>query len=117
MKPTIVAKGIKLSRRLREHVSRRLALAFDRKQYGIHSVTVRISDQNGPRGGVDKHCQIHLVLPGMRPVVVTEKGRDIATMIDQAAYRATQAIDRLLSRAKTVAHTKYALPPSETSLI
>ena len=117
MKPTIVANGVKLSRRLREYVSRRLSLAFGRKQYGIQAVKVRISDQNGPKGGVDKHCQIHLTLPGLPPVVVTEKGRDIASMVDQAAHRAAQATDRLLSKAKAVRHTKYAVPVTETSLI
>ena len=78
MKPTIVAKGVKLSRRLREYVVRRLSLTLDRKHYSIQAMKVRISDQNGPKGGVDKHCQIHLTLPGLPNVVVTEKGDDIA---------------------------------------
>jgi putative sigma-54 modulation protein len=117
MKPTIVAKGVKLSRRLREYVILRLCLALDRKRYSIQAMKVRISDQNGPKGGIDKHCQIHLTLPGLPTVVVTEKGRDIAAMVDQAAYRAAQAIDRLLSRAKAVRHTKYTVPTTEAALI
>jgi putative sigma-54 modulation protein len=117
MKPTIVANGVKLSRRLREYVIRRLSLMLDRKHYSIQAMKVRISDQNGPKGGIDKHCQIHLTLPGLPTVVVTEKGRDIATMVDQAAHRATQAIDRLLSRSKSISHTKYTVPVVEPGVI
>jgi ribosome-associated translation inhibitor RaiA len=120
MKPTIAivaTKGVKLSRRLREYVIRRLSLVLDRKQYSIQALKVRISDQNGPKGGIDKQCQIHLTLPGLPPVVVTEKGRDVAAMVDQAAHRAAQAIDRLLSRAKSISHTRYTVPISEASLI
>ena len=117
MKPTIVAKGVKLSRRLREYVIHRLSLTFDRKHYSIQAMKVRISDQNGPKGGIDKHCQLHLTLPGLPTVVVTEKGDDIAAMVDQAAHRAAQAIDRLLSRAKSIRHTKYTVPVTEAALI
>ena len=120
MKPTIAivaTKGVKLSRRLREYVSHRLSLALDRKQYSIQAMKVRISDQNGPKGGIDKHCQIQLTLPGLPTVVVTEKGNDVAAMVDQAAHRAAQAIDRLLSRAKSIRHTKYTVPTSEAALI
>lgn len=117
MKPTIVAKGVKLSRRLREHVIHRLNLTLDRKHYSIQAIKVRISDQNGPKGGIDKHCQLHLTLPGLPTVVVTEKGDDIAAMVDQAAHRAAQAIDRLLSRAKSIRHTKYTVPVTEAALI
>jgi len=117
MKPTIVAKGVKLSRRLREHVIHRLSLTLDRKHYSIQAMKVRISDQNGPKGGIDKHCQLHLTLPGLPTVVVTEKGDDIAAMVDQAAHRAAQAIDRLLSRAKSIRHTKYTVPVTEAALI
>lgn len=107
MKPTIVAKGVKLSRRLREYVIRRLCLTLDRAHYSIQTLKVRITDQNGPKGGIDKHCQIHLTMPGLPAVVVTEKGSDIAAMVDQAAQRAALVVDRLLSRAKAIHHKKY----------
>ena len=108
MKPTIVAKGVKLSARLREYVIHRLRMTLDRAHYSIQTLKVRITDQNGPKGGMDKHCQIHLTMPGLPTVVVVEKGNDIAAMVDQAAQRAAQAIDRLLSRAKSIHHKKYA---------
>jgi putative sigma-54 modulation protein len=107
MKPTIVAKGVKLSRTLREYVARRLRFALNRTQHSIHNVTVRISDRNGPKGGIDKHCQIHLTLPGLPNVIVTEKGKDIAAAIDRASHRAALAAARLLSKAKAISHAKH----------
>lgn len=117
MKPTIVANGMKLSRRLREYVSSRLSLALDRKHYSIQALKVRISDQNGPRGGIDKQCQIQLTLSGLPTVLITEKGSDVAAMVDQAAHRAAQAVERLLARTRSVAHTKYLAPALEPAAI
>ncbi|WP_211444305.1 HPF/RaiA family ribosome-associated protein [Collimonas humicola] len=120
MKPTIAiiaTKGVKLSRRLREYVSNRLSLALDRKHYNIQAMKVRISDQNGPRGGIDKQCQIQLTLNGLPTVVITEKGSDIAAMVDQAAHRAAQATARLLARTRSISHTKYLAPALEPAVI
>jgi putative sigma-54 modulation protein len=113
MKPTIVAKGVKLSRALREYVIRRLGFALNRTQHGIRFITVRITDQNGPKGGVDKHCQIHLSLPGLPTIVVTEKAADIIAAVDQAAHRAAHAVDRIRSRVRSVTHAKYIVQAPE----
>jgi hypothetical protein len=40
MKPTMIAKGIKLSQTLREYVVRRLRFALNRTQHSIQSITV-----------------------------------------------------------------------------
>ncbi|KAF3997099.1 HPF/RaiA family ribosome-associated protein [Glaciimonas immobilis] len=108
MKPTIVAKGVKLSSRLREYVAHRLGLTLDRAHYGIQTLKVRITDQNGPKGGVDKHCQIHLTMAGFPTVMVTEKGSDIPAMVDLAAQRAAQSVDRLLARTKAIRRVKFS---------
>lgn len=106
MKPTIVAKGVKLSRRLREYVIHRLGHTLNRAHYSIQRIKVRITDQNGPRGGIDKHCRIHLTLAGFPSVVVTERGSDVVAMVDQAAQRSAQTVERLLARAKAIPRKK-----------
>jgi putative sigma-54 modulation protein len=116
MKPTIIAKGVKLSQTLREYVVRRLRFALNRTQQNIQCITVRINDQNGPKGGVDKRCQIHLTLPGLPTIVVTEKAADIAAAVDQAAHRAAMAVNRLRARTKAIAHAKYMVTPPEPAM-
>lgn len=114
MNPTIVAKGMKLSRALREYVMRRLRFALNRTQQNINFAIVRITDRNGPKGGIDKQCQIQLSLPGLPVIIVNEKSGDVTAAIDQAAHRAALAVDRLLSRAKAISHTKYQVVTSES---
>lgn len=106
MKPMIVAKGVKLTGVLREHLARRLRFALDRTQHAIQAVVVRITDQNGPKGGIDKRCQIQLTLPGLPAIVVNGKAADITAAIDLAVRRAALAVVRTRSRSKAGDHIR-----------
>ena len=116
MNPTIIAKGMKLSRALREYVVRRLRFVFNRTQHSIQFITVRIGDQNGPKGGVDKRCQIHLTLPGVPDIVVNEKAADITAAVNQAAHRAAMAVSRVRARTKAVIRAKYSADSLEPAM-
>lgn len=84
---------------LREHVARRLRFALGRVAARLHRVSVRVDDVNGPRGGVDKRCQVRLVLPG-RTITIDELDRDLYVAIDRAAERAGRAAERTLERLR-----------------
>lgn len=43
---------------VREYATRRLSHAVGRLRHRIRRLTVRIADENGPRGGVDSRCSI-----------------------------------------------------------
>ena len=88
MKPVIIAKGLKASRVLRDYAARRLDFALNRMQHNIRAVTVRISDKNGPKGGIDKRCLIKLSVPGLPDIVVAETGDNLIAAIDRAIHRA-----------------------------
>ncbi|MDB5772439.1 MAG: hypothetical protein JWM42_2813 [Burkholderia sp.] len=111
MKPNviIIAKGVSLSRTLREYIVRRLRFALNGTPDNTEFITVRINDQNGPKGGVDKHCRIHLALPGRAAIVITEKASDIIAAVNVAAHRAAIAVTRSQSRAKVIAHSKFSI--------
>lgn len=106
MKPVIIAKGLKASRVLREYAARRLDFALDRLQHNIRAVTLRISDKNGPKGGIDKRCLIKLSVPGLPDIVVTETADNANVAIDRAIHRAAYTAHRLLARAKSFSHTR-----------
>ena len=55
-------KGITIGRTLREQIVDHLDAAFRRLSNRIRAVTVCLADTNGPRGGVDKNCQIAVQL-------------------------------------------------------
>ncbi|WP_158597848.1 HPF/RaiA family ribosome-associated protein [Noviherbaspirillum saxi] len=107
MKPTIVAKGVKLPQVLRDYVVRRLQFALSHAREAIGAVVVRISDQNGPKGGVDKQCRIQITVPGMPSIIVSSKAGRIAEAIDLCAHRAALAIDRLRSRTRSIEHARF----------
>lgn len=113
MKPVIIAKGVKLTSALRNYIVRRLDFALDRMRHSIQFVMVRIDDQNGPKGGIDKRCQIHLALPGLPTIVIDERAADLIAAVNQASHRAAHAAGRLHSRAKEIARTKYNLAAPE----
>jgi len=109
MTPTIIAKGIKASESLREYITERLSTVLTHTQSSIPNITIRLTDLNGSRGGIDKRCLIHLKLPGISPIVVTGLAADITSAIDMAAQRISKAANRVLSKTKSVSHVTMPL--------
>ena len=110
MRVDIKTNGIDLTDGLREHTERRLEFALDRAHHDISSVTVRLSDINGPRGGFDKRCQIQIPLPHHRGVVIEETDADLYVAIDRAASRAGNTLGRQLSRRRNLALGRMPQP-------
>jgi putative sigma-54 modulation protein len=57
-----------------------------------------LKDINGPRGGVDKLCQVRLTLPRLRDIVIEDTQADLYVAIDRAADRASRTLNRRLAR-------------------
>ena len=70
---------------------------------------VRLSDENGPRGGLDMRCSMVLVLPGMPDLVIEDTRDDIYRAIDYAADRLGRNLARRLERKRAVDHFRPAL--------
>ena len=76
----------------------RVRFVMRRLNWLVPRATVQLSDVNGPRGGLDKRCQIHLRTDGRGIVVVTATARDWRTALDAALARATRLLLRLWRR-------------------
>ena len=98
MQTQIQARGFPLTESLRRHAERRLDFAIGSMQGRLRSVSVRLSDENGPRGGHDKLCLIHVSVPGAAPVVIEDVESDLYVAIDRAADRLGRALARRLQR-------------------
>jgi hypothetical protein len=61
---------------------------------------VQFSDVNGPRGGVDKRCQVELKTDNVGTVVIASLARDWRTALDRSLGRATRVLTRSLQRAQ-----------------
>jgi ribosomal subunit interface protein len=96
----IHAQDFALTEGLREHVARRLAYALNHGRDSVSRIVVRLSDVNGPRGGVDKRCGIEIRLKGSTAVAIEDTEADLYIAIDRAAERAGRTLDRRLARQR-----------------
>ena len=100
MQIEIQARDFSLTQALRSHVERRLAFALSTRYDRIDRIWVRLSDVNGPRGGSDKCCQLHIVMPGQADIVIVDTQTNMYVAIDRAADRAGRAVSRRLARLR-----------------
>ena len=98
----------------RQSVEQRVRFALRRLQHQVRQARVRLTDINGPRGGVDKECQLTLKQSGAGQVVVTHQGTSYAAALDAALSRASQVLVRSLQRKRTtVRHSPKPTPAIE----
>jgi ribosomal subunit interface protein len=97
----IQAHGIPLTDALRDHVVRRLAFSLARAADRVRRVNVRLSDVNGPRGGIDKRCRIQVTLNGLGEVVIEATEADPFLAIGRATERIGRNILRRLNHRNT----------------
>ena len=98
MQLVIQSRHFTLTEAIRRHIERRLAFLAHPHFQQIKRVLVRMSDVNGPRGGEDKQCQIHVSLPGRPSIVIEETRADLYGAVDRAAHRVSQTVNRKLGR-------------------
>jgi len=101
----IRSQGFEMTAALAEHVRRRLGFALTRHGDRIKRVGVRIGDENGPRGGPDKFCQIQVYLVDAPTAVVEGVGADLYASIDRAAERVGRVVVKHLDRTQPVRDT------------
>jgi hypothetical protein len=83
---------------MRVDVERRVRFVLRRISWRVPRAEVQFSDVNGPRGGVDKRCQIELRTDGAGPVVVSSVKKDWRAALDDALARAARFVWRLWQR-------------------
>ena len=86
------------STELRDLTESRVRFVLRRLSWLVPRAEVHLSDVNGPRGGVDKRCQVALKTDGAGSVVVAAMARDWRTALDQALARAARFLVRLWRR-------------------
>ena len=79
---------------LRDVAQRRMRFVFRRFDWLIPKATVSFSDVNGPRGGIDKRCQVEIRSDVAGTVVVASVARDWRTALDNALSRAARFLMR-----------------------
>ena len=95
MKTRLAARGIELSKDLERYIRRRIHFSLGRFAGKIRFLAISLADVNGPRGGIDKACDIRIHV-GPQQVIVRERQTGIHAAIAFAMERAERAIRRRL---------------------
>lgn len=90
---------------LRVAAERRLRFALGRFERRIASISVRFSDVNGPRGGVDQSCRVAVKLAAPAGLIVVEDvDLDPLAALGRAADRVARAVARAVEHARRGRH-------------
>ncbi len=105
----IQTRGFSITESLRSYTERRMSFALHRNDNHILRACVRLADINGPRGGVDKRCQIELKLAGHNSIVIEDTEADLYVAIDRACERCMRTLARRLERSRQHSHEMLQL--------
>ncbi len=114
MQIDIQSRGFSLTEGLRHHCDRRLRFALGPASDRLRAVSIRLTDENGPRGGIDKRCTLRAKLPGSPQIVIAQDEADIYVAIDRAADRLSRTLSRRLQREGRDYRARMPEPLRET---
>jgi hypothetical protein len=92
---------------MRIGVERRVRFVLRRIRWRVPRAEVVFSDVNGPRGGVDKRCQVELRRNGHGPVVVSSVSTDWRTALDDALSQICCDLTRLRRRIDALRRLRH----------
>ena len=92
--------GVELDEDDRGLIRRKLGMKLGKFATSVERVTVRMTDVNGPRGGVDHACNVKVVLSGLPSVVVERQDASPHAAIDLALRATEQAVRRSVGRRR-----------------
>ena len=83
---------------IEQHIETKIDHEMKRFADRITRVEVHLRDDNGPKGGADKHCLLEARLAGLDPVVAEHAAGDMYLAIDTAAKKLHRAIEHKIER-------------------
>ena len=93
--------------KLRALTEQRVRFALKRLTHFVPRAKVQLSDVNGPRGGIDKRCQIEIHTEGAGTVVTSVTAREWHSALNSALARAYSQVLKSLQRQRAHGHTRH----------
>lgn len=106
MKWDLHASHVDCKRELWDHIDRRLMFALSRFATRIGKIDVFLTDDNGPKGGLDKSVLIAIQVRGLGKLVAQVVDSDWVITIDRATARMAHQIRRELERLRQTSRTR-----------
>ena len=92
--------GVRLDEEQEGYIRRKLGTKLGKYATSIERISVRLTDVNGPRGGVDQRCRIKVVLSALPSVVVERRDAEIEAAIDTALRATSEAVRRIVGKRR-----------------
>ncbi len=102
MKIAVTLSTAHVNPNLHETVGQLLAHTLARFSTHISQASIVVSDENGPRGGVDKLCRVHLTMPGSGSVTTTARHGKVLAAVYAASRRARRVVVAKLQRPQSL---------------
>lgn len=97
-----------LTEEIQEWAERRVLFALGQFGARVRSVSVRLDDENGPKGGVDQRCLMEARIAGAADVVADVLDADLSTAISRAAERLGRRVRTELDHERTRRRSAHA---------
>lgn len=94
------------SSEFRELAESRVRFVMRRMAWMVSRAQVQLSDQNGPRGGIDKRCQVMLKTDRNGVLVIRSTASDWRSALDSALERASRLLLRMWRRGNDPARRR-----------
>ena len=94
---------------LRQYVKKKIENSLGRRADYVKRIHVRLSDINGPNGGKDKRCHIHLTVPRMADIVIENTQENLYDAIGIASVKAKSSLNQRLSRKRLNKRSSLAM--------
>ena len=101
MRIEIQANGFVLTEALKTYTEQRMAMALGWAGERMRKLAVSLSDINGPRGGIDKQCQVEFKTHGNGRIVTTALAADWRSALESALARAATRVVRSVRRGQS----------------
>ena len=95
-------RGLAASSDLHRHAVGRVEQELRRVAHEITHVVVRITDLNGPKGGLDKRCSIVVQGPRVRALSIGQLSADAFAAVHLAAERLARALRREIRKTASI---------------
>ena len=92
--------GVELDDDAQADIRRKLGMKLGKFATSIERISVRVTDMNGPRGGVDQVCSVKVVLSGLPSVVIERRHAALHAAFDDALHAMERAVRRSVRRRR-----------------
>ena len=104
----IQVQNFSLTSAMETHIKQKLESMHHNFGDRILSTQVHLSDVNGPKGGVNKKCLIHVELLKLPAVIVEDTEENLYSAIDNSCHSAERAVRKSLDRQQTLARKQVS---------